>query len=97
MGEGRATADRLIDLGEQALTDLNAWADATGRAAESATRDAIAGLTGMIESAAAMGDEAVEAASAQAEQAADAAEDFVEQVADTVGEAAQDATDFLFG
>jgi hypothetical protein len=93
----RATADNLMGMGEAALADLNAYADAQGATVDRATRDAIGALTDFLESAADAGEEAMQAAAEDAEDAVDAAVDFVEESADAVGEAAEDVADFLFG
>jgi hypothetical protein len=92
-----AAANAMVDLGEQALTDLHAWVDTQGQAAAQTGRDAITKMTGFIEAAAATAEEAVDAAAEEAEDAAEAVADFVEETADAVGEAAEDAADFLFG
>ena len=93
----RAVAETMISMGQQALEDLNAYAEATGGVIDQATRDAIGAVTGFVEAAADVAADVAEAAADAGDSAVDAVVDFVEDTADAVGEAAEDVADFLFG
>jgi hypothetical protein len=93
----RAVAETMVQMGEQALEDLNIYIEVTGGRINQATREAIDAVTGFVEVAAEVAEDAAEAAAEAGDSAVEAVVDFAEDTVDALGEAGEDVVDFLFG
>lgn len=93
----RAVAETMIGMGQQALEDLHAFADAAGGVIDQTTREALDTVSGFVEAAAEVAEDVAQAAAEAGDGAVDAVVDFAEDTVDAVGEAAEDVVDFLFG